>query len=295
MPKNFMTAALPETSAKFPPQEQEPPGAQEQMRPRPLDEDENYPVAGKLKNKVAIITGGDSGIGRSVALLFAKEGADICIVYLNEHEDANQTVQRIERLGRRVIKFDGDLAEPDFCGEVVQRTLNAFGHIDILVNNAGEQREIESVREMDSRQVERIFRTNIFSFFYLTQAVLPHLAEGAAVINTTSIQAYEPSPGLMHYACTKAAILNFTRSLAKELAEKKIRVNAVAPGPIWTPLIPTTFSGDDVKSFGEKTLFKRAGQPAELAPAYVFFAAECDSSFITGQVLHVNGGQGMFS
>jgi NAD(P)-dependent dehydrogenase (short-subunit alcohol dehydrogenase family) len=265
------------------------------MKPQPIDEDKDYKSAGKLKGKIAIVTGGDSGIGRSVAIHFAKEGADVCIVYLNEHEDAEKTLARIKEFGGRVIKFDGDLAEPNFCEEVVQRTMNAFGHIDILVNNAGEQGEVRGVEDLNPEHVERIFRTNIFGFFYMTKATLPHLQEGASIINTTSIQAYEPSPSLMDYACTKAAILNFTRSLAKELAEKKIRVNAVAPGPIWTPLIPTTFEGEDIEKFGEKTLFKRAGQPAELAPAYVFFASEADSSFITGQVLHVNGGQGMFS
>lgn len=194
-----------------------------------------------------------------------------------------------------MIKCSGDLGKPEFCAEVVRQTQEAFGKINILVNNAGEQGEVRGVEDLEPEHVERIFRTNIFGFFYLTKASLAHLHEGDAIINTTSIQAYEPSPSLMDYACTKAAILNFTRSLAKELAEKKIRVNAVAPGPIWTPLIPTTFEGDDTKSFGQKTLFKRAGQPAELAPAYLFFATESDSSFITGQVLHVNGGQGMFS
>lgn len=290
-----MTTTLPDTYTKLPPQEQKPPGSETRMQPQPLDEDKNYMASGKLKGKVAIVTGGDSGIGRAAAILFAKEGADVCIVYLNEHEDANRTLQRIGELGRRVIKFDGDLASPDFCEEIVQRTINAFGRVDILVNNAGEQSAVNGVEDLTPEHVERIFRTNIFGFFYLTKAALPHLREGASIINTTSIQAYEPSPHLMDYACTKAAILNFTRSLAKQLAQRKIRVNAVAPGPIWTPLIPTTFPGEFVKSFGEKTLFKRAGQPAELAPAYLFLAAQSDSSFITGQVLHVNGGQGMFS
>ena len=281
--------------SRIPPQEQEPPGSQEQMRPEPLEEDKEYIPAGKLKGKAAIITGADSGIGRSVAILFAKEGADVAVVYLNEHQDADQTVKRIKELGRRAIKLPGDLGDPIFCEEVVEQSIAAFGRIDVLVNNAAEQEGIGGVEELVPENVERIFRSNIFGFFYLTRAALSHMKEGASIINTTSIQAYEPSPHLMHYACTKAAILNFTRSLAKQLAEKKIRVNAVAPGPIWTPLIPASFEADDVKSFGQKTLFKRAGQPAEVAPAYLYLAAGGDSSYVTGQVLHVNGGQGMFS
>lgn len=229
------------------------------MRPQPIDEDKDYKAAGKLKGKVAIVTGADSGIGRSVAILFAREGADVCIVYLNEHEDAEQTVTRIKQIGGRVIKCDGDLAKPEFCEYVIQQTLKAFNRVDILVNNTGTQGEVRGVEDLKPEHVEKIFRTNIFGFFYMTKAALPHLGEGAAIINTTSIQAHEPSPHLMDYACTKAAILNFTRSLAKELAEKKIRVNAVAPGPIWTPLIPATFEGEDIEKFGEKTLFKRAG------------------------------------
>jgi len=290
-----MTTTFPETYTELPPQEQKPPGRQEQMHPQPIEEDKHYVASGKLKGKVAVVTGGDSGIGRSVAILFAREGADVCIVYLNEHEDADKTMARIEALGRRVIKFAGDIADPEFCGEVIQRTINAFGRIDILVNNAAEQDEVGGVEDLEPERVEKSFRTNIFGFFYLTKAALPHLKAGAAIINTTSIQACDPSPHLMVYACTKAAILNFTRSLAKQLADKKIRVNAVAPGPVWTPLIPSTFSANDIGSFGEKTLFKRPGQPAEVAPAFLFFATESESSLITGQVLHVNGGQGMHS
>jgi len=285
----------PDSIQKIPPQNQTPPGSQQQMRPEPIDEDRDRKGSEKLKGKVAIVTGGDSGIGRSVALLFAKEGADVCIVYLNEEKDANATVKRIEELGRKAIKCPGDLSDPGFCKRVIDQTVSAFGHIDILVNNAGTQNDIGGIEGLEPAHVEKIFRTNIFSFFYLTNAALPKLGEGAAIINTTSIQAYNPSVEIMDYACTKAAILNFTRSLAKELAPRKIRVNAVAPGPIWTPLIPTTFAPEDLQDFGEKTLFKRPGQPAELAPAYLFLACHADSSFITGQVIHVNGGSGMYS
>jgi NAD(P)-dependent dehydrogenase (short-subunit alcohol dehydrogenase family) len=273
---------------------QEPPGSQEQMHPKPVEEDQDYLPSGKLKGKVVIITGGDSGIGRSVAILFAKEGADICLSYLNEHEDADKTLERVIQLGQRGVKYAGDIAQPAVCEAIVRETLNQLGRIDILINNAGEQVTGNGVKDLEPSRVEAIFRTNLFSMFYLTKAVLPHLKAGAAIINTTSIQAYEPSPKLMDYAITKASILNFTRSLATELAEKQIRVNAVAPGPIWTPLIPTTFSGEELKSFGEKTLFKRAGQPAEVAPSFLFLADNGCSSFITGQVIHVNGGQGMF-
>ncbi|HEY4415617.1 MAG TPA: SDR family oxidoreductase [Verrucomicrobiae bacterium] len=290
-----MNPSLHEAYAELPPQAQAPPGSQAAMRPVPLEEDREYIPGERLKGRVAIITGGDSGIGRSVAILFAKEGADVCIVYLNEEADAEKTTQRILELGQRTIQVAGDIANPEFCDEVVQRTLNAFGRIDILVNNAGEQTEVDGVEGLTPALVEKTFRTNIFGFFYMSRAAVPHLKKGATIINTTSIQAYDPSPHLMIYAATKAAILNFTRSLAKELAEKKIRVNAVAPGPIWTPLIPATFKPEDLPTFGDKTLFKRPGQPEEVAPSYLFLATEAESSFITGQVIHVNGGQGMVS
>lgn len=291
-----MSAAMPKVYREPPPpQEQEPPGSQEQMRPQPVEENERYTASGKLEGKVAIVTGGDSGIGRSVAILFAKEGADVCIVYLNEHKDADKTVNRIKEIGGNAISLAGDLGEPDFCGQVVQKTMEEFGRIDVLVNNAGQQDVVEGVEGLQPEHVERIFRSNLFGFFYLTRAALPHLKKGASIINSTSIQAYDPSPHLMDYACTKAAILNFTRSLAKELAEKEIRVNAVAPGPIWTPLIPTSFKGKQMEDFGTKTLLKRPGQPVEMASCYLFFASSADSSYVTGQVLHANGGQGMFS
>lgn len=293
---NIMSAAMPKIYREPPPtQEQQPPGSQEPMRPQPVEENEQYVASGKLEGKVAMVTGGDSGIGRSVAILFAKEGADICIVYLNEHNDADKTVNRIKEIGRNVISISGDLGNPNFCEEVARKTIDELGRIDVLVNNAGEQDVVGGVEGLEPEHVEKIFRTNLFGFFYLTKAVLPYLKKGASIVNSTSIQAYHPSPHLMDYACTKAGIMNFTRSLATELAEKEIRVNAVAPGPIWTPLIPTSFKSDPMEDFGKKTLFKRPGQPMEMAPAYLFFASNADSSFVTGQVLHANGGQGMFS
>lgn len=290
-----MQAIAKEHEKPPPPQVQEFPGSEEAMQPKPLFEDPDYRPSGKLHGKVAIITGGDSGIGRAVSILFAKEGADVCIAYLNEHTDANKTANRVRELGRKAVTFAGDIAEPEFCERLVRETLRCMGRVDILVNNAAEQTSIRGIEDLVPQQVERTFGTNLFGFFYLTRACLPHLKEGSAIINTTSIQAYSPSPHLMDYACTKAAILNFTRSLANQLAEKRIRVNAVAPGPIWTPLIPATFSADHVAEFGNRTLLKRPGQPAEVAPSFLFLAASGDSSFITGQVLHPNGGQGMFS
>lgn len=204
-------------------------------------------------------------------------------------------MRRIRELGRRGLRIAGDIGQPEFCQRAVLETVSAFGRVDILVNNAAEQKDIEGIQDLTPQQVERTFRTNLFGFFYLTQAALPHLKKGSAIINTTSVQAYDPKPSLMDYACTKAAIANFTRSLAKELAERNIRVNAVAPGPIWTPLIPASFSPEHVKNFGKNTLLKRPGQPAEVAPAFLFLACNADSSFITGQVIHPNGGSDMFS
>ena len=267
------------------------PGIDSKMEPFPIYEREDYKGSDKLKDKVAIITGGDSGIGKSVAIFFAHEGANSVIVYKdqNELEDAEATKERIEDLGQACLLLQGDLGESSFCQRVVEETLETFGRIDILVNNAAEQHPQESLLDISDDQLEKTFRTNIFSMFYLTKATLPYLKEGASIINTTSITAYEGNDQLIDYASTKGAITAFTRSLAKNLADKKIRVNGVAPGPIWTPLIPSTFDAEKVKSFGDSAEMKRPGQPAELAPAYVYLASD-DSTYVSGQVIHVNGG-----
>ncbi|MBX6353597.1 MAG: SDR family oxidoreductase [Thermoflavifilum sp.] len=274
----------------FPPQHQDrQPGIESDMAPQPLAEDPQYKPAGKLSGKVAIITGGDSGIGRAVAIAFAKEGADVAIVYLNEHEDAAWTRDRVSALGRRCLTLAGDVGQPEFCRHAVEETVRAFGRLDILVNNAAEQHPQPGLEKITPQQLERTFRTNVFGYFYMAQAALPHLQPGASIIMTTSVTAYEGNAQLIDYSATKGAIVAFTRSLALSLAPRGIRVNAVAPGPVWTPLIPSTFSADQVASFGTNTPLGRAGQPAELAPAYVYLASR-DSSYMTGQVLHLNGG-----
>lgn len=274
----------------FPPQHQDrQPGIESDMAPQPLAEDPQYKAAGKLSGKVAIITGGDSGIGRAVAIAFAKEGADVAIVYLNEHEDAAWTRDRVSALGRRCLTLAGDVGQPEFCRHAVEETVRAFGRLDILVNNAAEQHPQPGLEKITPQQLERTFRTNVFGYFYMAQAALPHLQPGASIIMTTSVTAYEGNAQLIDYSATKGAIVAFTRSLALSLAPRGIRVNAVAPGPVWTPLIPSTFSADQVASFGTNTPLGRAGQPAELAPAYVYLASR-DSSYMTGQVLHLNGG-----
>lgn len=274
----------------FPAQHQEQqPGLESLMNPKPISEDAAYSSSEKLKGKVAIITGGDSGIGRAVSIAYAKEGADVVIAYLNEHNDAKETKARVEQLGHRCLVVAGDIGEEAFCREVVAHTLQAFGKIDILVNNAGEQHPQNSLLDITSAQLERTFRTNIFGYFYLTQAALPHLQSGSAIINTTSITAYEGHDQLIDYSASKGAVVSFTRSLSESLCKLGIRVNGVAPGPIWTPLIPSTFQAEQVATFGSTTPMKRAGQPKELAPAYVFLASE-DSSYISGQILHINGG-----
>ena len=278
------------TPQNMPPQAQQPPGRESDMVPRPVAKDDvHHRGSGKLDGKVALITGGDSGIGRAVAIAFAREGADVVIAYNQEHGDAADTVKMVEEEGHRAIPLAGDIGDEAFCQKAVKTAVDAFGHLDVLVNNAGEQHPQESIEAITADQLERTFRTNLFSMFYLTKAALPHLHEGAAVINTTSVTAYKGSPHLLDYASTKGAIVAFTRSLSQALAERKIRVNAVAPGPIWTPLIPSTFSKEKVEKFGSDTPMKRPGQPEEVAPSFVFLASD-DASYMTGQTLHPNGG-----
>jgi len=265
------------------------PGHESRLEPKP-DWEPRYKGSDRLKGKVALVTGADSGIGRAVAALFAREGADVAISYLCEHDDAAKTKSIVEAEGRRAITIAGDLGNADVCRETVERTVRELGRLDILVNNAGEQHPDEDVRDIDENQLKRTFQTNIFSMFFLTQAALDHIPEGGTIINCTSVTMYKGSPKLLDYSATKGAITAFTRSLAKNLADKGIRVNGVAPGPIWTPLNP--FGGqkpEDLKDFGKDTPLGRPGQPNEVAPCFLFLACE-DSSYMIGQVLHPNGG-----
>jgi NAD(P)-dependent dehydrogenase (short-subunit alcohol dehydrogenase family) len=272
-----------------PPQEQDhQPGRESEMRPKP-DYLPKYPGVGRLKDKVALITGGDSGIGRAVAVAMAREGAKVAIVYLEEHEDADETLRAVENEKSRGVKIAGDVGDEAFCRAAVERTIQAFGRLDILVNNAAEQHEVDDPSELTGKQIERTFRTNVFSFFFTIAAALPHMKEGANIINTTSVTAYKGNKTLLDYSATKGAIVTMTYSLSQALVEKGIRVNAVAPGPIWTPLIPASFDAEHVAKHGAATPMKRPGQPNEVAPCYVFLASE-DASYITGQVLHPNGG-----
>ncbi|WP_460427815.1 SDR family oxidoreductase [Azotobacter armeniacus] len=279
-----------EDNQTLPPQHQEQrPGKESEMHPRPEYKAEDYKAAGKLEGKVAVITGADSGIGRAVAVVFAKEGADIVLLYLDQPEDAEETRREIEKQGRQCLPLAGDVADAAFCRMVVEETVGKWGHLDVLVNNAGEQHPQERLEDISEEQWEKTFRTNIFGMFQLTKAALPSMKEGSAIINTTSVTAYKGNPKLIDYSSTKGAITAFTRALSTNLAPRGIRVNAVAPGPIWTPLIPSTFSEEEVAHFGASTPMKRPGQPEEVAPAYVYLACN-DSSYVTGQVLHVNGG-----
>ncbi len=266
------------------------PGIEAEMHPRPEFIKQSYKAAGKLEGKIALITGGDSGIGRAVSVHFAKEGADIAIVYLEEEEDAEETRRLVEKEGRKCLLLPGDVRVESFCKDAVKKVVAEYGKLNILVNNAGMQVPQKDLKEITEEQLTTTFGTNIFPYFYFAQAALSYLHEGDSIINTTSVTAYRSSPNLIDYSATKGAITTFTRSLATNLASKKIRVNAVAPGPVWTPLIVSTFEQDKIDKFGEETAMRRAGQPAELGPAYVFLASD-DASFITGQVIHVNGGE----
>jgi NAD(P)-dependent dehydrogenase (short-subunit alcohol dehydrogenase family) len=266
--------------------------SEEEMNPKPQSQDWTYRPAGKLTGKTALITGGDSGIGRATAALYAREGADVAILYYNEHEDARETQRMIEAEGRRCIALAGDVGDEAFCKKAVEETVQAFGNLDILVNNAAEQNPQKDAGDISATQLEDTFRTNIFGYFFMVQAALPHLRKrkGSAIINTSSVTAYRGSPELLDYSATKGAIVAFTRSLAKSLAKEGIRVNGVAPGPIWTPLITSTFPPEKAENFGKDVPMGRPGQPEEVAPSYVFLACD-DASYITGQFIHPNGGE----
>lgn len=280
---------------QFPPQHQPiQPGLETLMDPKPIFDNPNYIGTGKLRNKIALITGGDSGIGRAVSLAFAKEGADICIIYFNEHEDAQITKYYVEKQGRRCLLISGDIRDETFCNDAVSQTVSFFGRIDILVNNAGVQFPQTGIENISAEQMRLTFEVNFYGLFIMTKLVLPYLKCGSSIINTTSITAYEGNEWLIDYSSTKGAIVSFTRAMARSLVSDGIRVNAVAPGPIWTPLQPASWPADYIPTFGSDTPMKRAGQPYELAPTYVYLASE-DSSYVTGQVLHVDGGQSMQS
>lgn len=266
------------------------PGIEAQMNPKPIFDDPNYKASNKLKGKTALITGGDSGIGRAVAIAFAKEGADISIVYYDEQEDAKATKKIIEGLGRKCLLIPGDITDDAFCKSSIEKTIENFKHLDVLVNNAAVQFSQNSILDITNEQLERTFKTNIFSMFYLVRASLPHLKAGSSIINTASVVAYKGDEKLIDYSATKGAIVTFTRSLALSLTKTGIRVNAVAPGPIWTPLIPSSFDENTVKEFGSKTAMGRLGQPVELAPAYVYLASD-ESSYVSGEIIHINGGE----
>jgi NAD(P)-dependent dehydrogenase (short-subunit alcohol dehydrogenase family) len=274
----------------YPKQQQPSPGSEREMRPRPDYGEESYAGHGRLADLVAIVTGGDSGIGRAVALAFAREGAHVVVSYLDEHEDAEETKRVVEAAGRQALLVPGDLAEEGQCARIVQETIDRFGRLDVLVNNAAYQgRQLERFEDLDAARLEHTFKANILAMFHLVRYALPHLRPGASIINTTSIQAYHPNPQILDYATTKGAIRTFTQGLAKELTKRGIRVNGVAPGPIWTPLIPQSFGEEKVSKHGESAPLERAGQPAEVAPIYVFLASD-ESRYVSGEIVGVTGG-----
>ncbi len=276
----------------LPHQEQNPPGRTEANRPRPDHGEESYRGNGRLLDRAAIITGGDSGIGRAVAIAFAREGADVLIAYLSEHDDARETASWVEKAGRKAVTVAGDVSDQAHCRNLIDRAVKEFGRLDILVNNAAMQRSYDDIADISAEEWDRTFRTNIYSMFYLSQAAVPHMRPGSAIVNTSSINAKSPNPTLLPYATTKGAIATFTAGLAALLAEKGIRVNCVAPGPIWTPLIPSTMPPRQVEKFGSNVPLKRPGQPAELAGAYVLLASD-EGSYMTGALLPITGGRPM--
>ena len=287
-----MAKKVEQPKSPMPPQHQKKPGEEAKLNPRPRYEAPLYSGAGKLKEKVALITGGDSGIGRAVAVLFAREGADVAFTFLKEEKrDAEETKRAIEAEGQRAIALSGDIRNPKICKKLVEKTVDEFGKLDILVNNAAFQQHQESIEDVTEEQWDRTFKTNIYAYFYMTKAALPHLEEGSAIVNTGSITGLEGNKELLDYASTKGAIHAFTKSLAQNLVERGIRVNCVAPGPVWTPLNPADKKAKDVPKFGADTPMKRPAQPEEIAPAFVYFASEVDSSYVTGEVLTLLGGE----
>ena len=274
----------------YPAEPQQPPGVEAGMRPAADHGEESYRGCDRLRDRAAIVTGGDSGIGRAVALAFAREGADVLVSYLSEHEDAKETVRLVEDAGRRAVAVAGDIGDKSHCDAIVDRAVQELGRLDVLVNNAAFQTVHDSITEHPAEEVERIFRTNVLAMFWLCQAAVPHMEPGAAIVNTTSIQAYEPSPQLLPYATTKGAIVTFTKGLAQELTPNGIRVNAVAPGPVWTPLIPMSMPKEQIEQFGADTPMGRTAQPAELAPCYVFLASD-EARFVSGEILAATGGK----